>query len=120
VEGRSEPDVLFLACTRPAMFLGVPLQAFAVLLVGCGEFFVLSGLGGSGLSRLILTAVVSALAYVACRIATAIDHNIFNILFLWCTTKGRASRNARFWHGSSATPSPLRPARNVKEIVFHA
>src|SRR3954454_21018681 len=120
MEGRGEPDTLFLACTRPAMFLGVPLQAFAVLLVGCGEFFVLSGLGRHGLSRMIVTAVVSSLAYVACRIATAIDHNIFCILFLWCTTKGRASRNARFWHGSSATPAPLRPARHAREIVFHA
>jgi type IV secretory pathway VirB3-like protein len=102
------------------MFLGIPIQAFAVLLVGCGEFFVLSGLGGNGLSRMVVTAAVTGFAYAACRIATAIDHNIFGILFLWCTTKGRASRNACFWHGSSAAPVPLRQARRAKEPVFYA
>jgi type IV secretory pathway VirB3-like protein len=69
---------------------------------------------------MVVTAAVTGLAYGACRIATAIDHNIFGILFLWCTTKGRASRNARFWHGSSGTPAPLRQARHAKELVFYA
>ena len=46
MEGKSGHPVL--ACTRPAMFIGIPLQAFAVLLICCGEFFVLSGLSGAG------------------------------------------------------------------------
>lgn len=117
MEGNS--DTLFIACTRPAMFLGIPLQAFAVLLICCGEFFVLSGLGGAGVSRLVLTGALSAAGYSACRIAVAKDHNMFGILFLWATTKGRASRNAVYWRGSSVSPSPVRPARKPAELAYY-
>jgi type IV secretion system protein VirB3 len=112
-------DTLFIACTRPAMFIGIPLQAFAVLLICCGEFFVLSGLSGAGVSRLVVSGVLGAAGYGACRIAVAKDHNMFGILFLWATTKGRASRNALYWRGSSASPSPVHPARKATELVCY-
>jgi len=117
MEGKA--DTLFLACTRPAMFIGIPLQAFAVLLICCGEFFVLSGLSGAGISRLVMTGLLSTSGYAACRIAVAKDHNMFGILFLWATTKGRASRNTLYWRGSSASPFPLRPARRAAEIIYY-
>ena len=115
-----ETDILFLACTRPAMFIGVPIQACGVLLVLNGEAFVLSGLASHSVWRLLGCTVTCLASYGACRLLTAIDHNIFGILFLWTTTKGRASRNSRFWGGSSATPSPLLMRRKAKEIVFYA
>jgi type IV secretion system protein VirB3 len=115
-----EPDMLFLACTRPAMFVGIPIQAFGVLIIGCGEVFVLSGLATHSVWRLVWCATLSLASYGICRMLTAIDHNIFGILFLWLTTKGRASRNAVFWGGSSASPSPLRRPRTAREITFHA
>lgn len=115
-----ESDVLFLACTRPAMFVGIPIQAFGVLIIVCGEVFVLSGLATHSVWRLVWCAALSLVSYGICRVLTAIDHNIFGILFLWITTKGRASRNATYWGGSSASPSPLRIRRQARDISFYA
>ena len=115
-----EHDVLFLACTRPAMFVGIPIQAFGVLIIVCGEVFVLSGLATHSVWRLFWCAALSLASYGVCRVLTAIDHNIFGILFLWITTKGRASRNASYWGGSSATPSPLRIRWKARDIGFYA
>lgn len=115
-----ETDVLFLACTRPAMFVGIPIQAFGVLIVVCGEVFVLSGLATHSVWRLFWCAALSLASYGVCRVLTAIDHNIFGILFLWITTKGRASRNVPYWGGSSASPSPLRMRRKARDISFYA
>ena len=102
------------------MFLGIPLGAFAILLVGSGEFFVLSGLSGAGISRIVITAAMAATGYALCRIAVAIDHNMFGILFLWVTTKGRVSRNTLYWRGASASPAPVRQARVARDLVFYA
>lgn len=112
--------MLFLACTRPAMFIGIPIQAFGVLIIVCGEVFVLSGLASHSVWRLFWCAALSLGSYAICRVLTAIDHNIFGILFLWFTTKGRASRNATFWGGSSASPSPLRRPRKAREVTIYA
>ena len=116
----AKPDTLFLACCRPAMFLGIPLGAYATLLFVCGEFFVLSGLAGNGISRLVVTGAIASVGYVACRIATAWDHNVFGILFLWLTTKVRTIPNAGYWHGSSVSPFPVRQARHARELVHYA
>jgi type IV secretion system protein VirB3 len=102
------------------MFIGIPIQAFAILLVVCGEVFVLSGLATHSVWRLVCCAAFALGSYAVCRVLTGIDHNIFGILFLWATTKGRATRNARFWGGSSSSPVPLRPPRQAKEITIHA
>jgi type IV secretion system protein VirB3 len=102
------------------MFVGIPIQAFGVLIIACGEVFVLSGLATHSVWRLFWCAALSLASYGLCRALTAIDHNIFGILFLWITTKGRASRNAPYWGGSSATPSPLRMNRKVRELCIYA
>jgi type IV secretion system protein VirB3 len=102
------------------MFAGIPIQAFGVLIIVCGEAFVLSGLATHSVWRLFWCAALSLVSYGACRVLTAIDHNIFGILFLWITTKGRASRNAPYWGGSSASPSPLRMHRKAQDIIFYA
>ena len=115
-----QADVLFLACTRPAMFVGIPIQAFGVLIIVCGEVFVLSGLATHSVWRLFWCGVLSLASYGVCRVLTGIDHNIFGILFLWITTKGRASRNSPYWGGSSASPSPLRMRRTMQDIRFYA
>ena len=112
--------MLFLACTRPAMFVGIPIQAFGVLIIVCGEVFVLSGLASHSVWRLVWCTALSLVSYGACRLLTAIDHNIFGILFLWITTKGRTSRAAPYWGGSSASPSPLRMRRKAQDICCHA
>src|ERR1700750_3237867 len=115
-----DADTLFLACCRPAMFLGIPLAAYAALLLICGEFFVLSALGGNGVWRLISTAAMATVGYAACRILTAWDHNIFGIVALWFTTKVRTLPNWGYWAGSSVSPFPVRPARKARDLHYHA
>ena len=94
-EARLTEDTLFLACTRPAMVWGVPIEAMAVNAMLTSLVFILMknplyGVAGVGL-------------HVAFRALADRDHNCFRVLFLWIETKGR-SRNGGLWGGSSASP----------------
>jgi type IV secretion system protein VirB3 len=105
-------DTLFLACTRPAMVFGLPQEAFAVLLIGCGEVWVFS-------QRPFIAGPFAVLCYGACWLAAAYDPHIFTAIFLWLRTWLRASINGDRWGGASVAPTPLRAAR-PKDIVVHA
>jgi type IV secretion system protein VirB3 len=93
-------DSLFLACTRPAMVLGVPMEAVGVNVIASGVVFLV---GGSLLY--LLTAPALHLVF---RAVCKADHNAFRLLFVYVDTKGR-SRNGALWGGSST--SPLRVVR---------
>lgn len=92
-------DTLFLACTRPAMFAGVTVEAMGInvfvttlLFLGLGSiFYALIGVVLHGLSRIIVRH----------------DHNAFRVLAGWADTKGRY-RNSAYWGGSSVTPLRLK------------
>lgn len=102
------------------MFAHIPIEAFGVLIVGNGELFILSGLWSHSLWRIFWCAGCAGVTYAACRALTAWDHNIFRVLHLWLRTKGRSTRNARYWGGSSVTPLPLNPPRREKDVVTYA
>lgn len=96
---RLQEDVLFLACTRPALILGVPMEAMGVnLIVSCVAF-----LGGGSLLYLLIAPVLHVVFQAICRA----DPNAFRVLYLFVETKGRA-RNGGLWGGSSPSPLPLR------------
>ena len=103
-------DTLFLACTRPAMWHGVPLEALAINVMVTGIVFVLM----SNPFYLLIGIVV----HYAIRALISHDYNIFKTLRLWADTKGRA-RNKDLWGGSSVSPLPLRPARHAREVRIH-
>jgi type IV secretion system protein VirB3 len=103
-------DVLFLACTRPAMWQGVPLEALALNGMATGIIFVL-------MSNPFYMLVGVAVHYLV-RAFISHDYNAFTTLRLWAETKGRA-RNKDRWGGSSVSPTPLRPARRVQEVRIH-
>jgi len=95
---RLEEDVLFLACTRPALVLGVPMEAMGVnLIVSCVAF-----LAGGSLLYLLIAPVLHVVFQAICKA----DPNAFRVLYLWLETRGRA-RNSGLWGGSSASPLPL-------------
>ncbi len=75
-------DTLFLACTRPAMWQGVPLEALAVngMLTGI-VFIVLSNP---------FYLLIGVVIHYATRALVSHDYNIFSTLRLWAETKGRA------------------------------
>lgn len=97
-EERLAEDPLFLACTRPAMVMGVPMEAMGVNVILSGLVFLI---GGSLLYLLVAPAL-----HMVFRAICRADHNAFRLLFVYVDTKGRA-RNAALWGGSSPSPLPL-------------
>ena len=105
---RLEEEPLFLACTRPALVLGVPMEAMGLnLIFSCVVFLA----AGSMLWLLIAPAL-----HLVFRAVCRSDPNAFRVLYLWVETKGRA-RNGGVWGGSSATPLPLRRAKSWQEFA---
>ena len=98
-EERLTEDTLFLACTRPAMVLGVPMEAVGVNVILTAVAF----LAGHSLLYLLIAPVLHLVFQAVCKS----DPNAFRVLWLWVETRGRA-RNTALWGGSSATPLPLR------------
>ncbi len=103
-------DTLFLACTRPAMWQGVPVEAACINAMGTVIFFIIMKNPCYMLIGVVLHYVIRAFI--------SKDYNIFGILRSWMDTKGRA-RNAARWGGSSVSPLPLGPARNAREVRIH-
>lgn len=95
---RLTEDPLFLACTRPAMVMGVPMEAMGVNVILSGVVFLV---GGSLLYLLVAPAL-----HLVFRAICKADHNAFRLLFVYVDTKGRA-RNGVTWGGSSPTPLPV-------------
>jgi len=97
-EERLAEDPLFLACTRPAMIMGVPMEAMGVNVILSGLVFLV---GGS-----LLYLLVAPVLHMVFRAICRADQNAFRLLFVYVDTKGRA-RNAALWGGSSPSPLPL-------------
>ncbi len=107
-EERLTEDVLFLACTRPAMILGAPMEAVGINII----FTAIAFLAGHSLLHLLIAPVLHLVFQAICKS----DHNAFRILWLYVDTKGR-SRNSALWGGSSATPLPLRRRFSASELA---
>ena len=101
-------DTLFLACTRPAMFAGVTVEAMGInvfvttlLFLGLGSIcYALIGVASHGLTRVIIRH----------------DHNAFRVLAGWADTKGRY-RTTRYWGGSSLTPLRLKRSYDLGDLA---
>lgn len=97
----SEPlteDVLFLACTRPAMVLGAPMEAMGVNLAASAIAF----LAADSMLYLLIAPCLHLVFRAICRH----DPNVFRVIYLYLETRGRA-RNAALWGGGSPTPLAL-------------
>ncbi|PWC56208.1 hypothetical protein TSH7_28675 [Azospirillum sp. TSH7] len=103
-------DPLFLACTRPAMWRGVPLEAVALTGMATTIVFVMMGNP--------LYLLVGVALHGAIRLVIAYDHNLFGLLRLWADTKARA-RNREIWGGASVSPLPPVRPRQARELRVH-
>lgn len=108
MEDRLAEDTLFLACTRPAMVAGVPMEAMGVNVIATGVVFLV---GGDLLYLLIAPAL-----HLVFRAICKTDHNAFRVLLAFVDTKGRA-RNGRLWGGSSCTPLRLRRRFDLGDLA---
>jgi type IV secretion system protein VirB3 len=102
-------DVLFLACTRPAMFAGAPMAAVGLNLMVTATAF----LAGRSLLYLLVAPAVHFTCAAVCRS----DPNMFRLLWLFADTRGRA-RNASLWGGSSPSPLPALRRRRPRDLRY--
>lgn len=96
---RLREETLFLAVTRPTMWLGVPLEASLPIALAACLTLIVSG------NPLYAGAIGGACLAVA-RLIERHDANAFRLLWLWTMTKAR-SRNRAWWGGSSYSPLPV-------------
>ena len=106
-DDRLTEDILFLACTRPAMVLGVPMEAMGLIVMVSAVAF----LAGDSL----LYLLVAPGLWLTCRGICRTDHNAFRVLLAFIETKGRA-RNRTVWGGSSSSPLALRRQLTAREV----
>lgn len=107
-EERLAEDTLFLACTRPAMVAGVPMEAMGLNLIVSATVF----LAANSPFYLLIAPVLHVVFRAICKH----DHNALRVLWQFVETKGR-SRTSAAWGGSSATPLPLRRRYSVQEAL---
>lgn len=96
-------DPLFLALTRPTLWLGVPVEA--TMAIGFISVFALMGLGNP-----IWALALGGALLGAARLIVRTDYNMFRILFLFGRTKAGAP-NKMIWGGASYSPLPVKGSR---------
>jgi type IV secretion system protein VirB3 len=92
-------DTLYLAATRPALFMGVPIVMAALMLMAVGLIVVL-------LKNPLYLAIMIPVWFAA-RALVARDYNAVGVLLLYLRTAGR-SVDSRDWGGASVTTHPIR------------
>ena len=107
-EERLTEDALFLACTRPAMILGVTMEAFGLNIMFSTILYILAGS--------ILYGLVALPIHGLCRVICKHDPNQFRILFAFFETKGR-HRNGKIFGGSSCTPLRLIRRHTFRDLA---
>lgn len=101
-------DTLYLAATRPAMFMGVPIVMAALMLMVVGFIVVL-------LKNPLYLAVMIPVWFAA-RELVARDYNAVGVLLLFLRTAGR-SVDSREWGGASVATHPIRLKRRGRGMI---
>jgi type IV secretion system protein VirB3 len=94
-------DPLYLACTRPAMVWGAPMEAMGLNIILTGFAF----LAGGGLGWLLIGPTLHLIA----RALTRHEPNAFRLLWLHLELAGKG--RLTMWGGTSHDPLPAQPAR---------
>jgi type IV secretion system protein VirB3 len=100
-------DSLMLAMTRPPVFAGIPLGAFAaVMSAGMLTF--------AATNNFLWGLVVAVPLYLISRVVVIYDINAFNLVGLWLRTRFKQSifsTNRRYWGGNSYSPTAIHLAK---------
>lgn len=94
-----EIDTLYLAATRPALFMGVPLVVAVAFMMLAGFVIVFFE---NPLYELILIPL-----WFGARVLVARDYNAVGVAVLFLRTAGRGVDGPK-WGGASVSPLPLR------------
>jgi type IV secretion system protein VirB3 len=103
-----EVSTLYLAATRPALFMGVPLIV-AVFFMMLGGFIIV--LLENPLYELLLIPL-----WLAARVLVARDYNAVGVAVLFLRTAGRSVDSPR-WGGASVAPLPIRVPTRGRGMV---
>jgi type IV secretion system protein VirB3 len=103
-----EIDTLYLAATRPAMFLGVPLTVGAIMLMMTGLIVVI-------FKNPFYLAIMVPIWFGA-RELVARDYNAVDVVLLYLRTAGRSVDSLR-WGGASVSPHPIRIRNRGRGMV---
>ncbi|MEO5598863.1 MAG: VirB3 family type IV secretion system protein [Novosphingobium sp.] len=100
-------DSLMLAMTRPPVFAGIPMGAFAsVLSAGMLVF--------AATNNFLWGIAVAGPLYLISRVVVLYDINAFNLVGLWLRTRFKQSifvTNRRYWGGNSYSPTAIHLAK---------
>ncbi|NTF91461.1 type IV secretion system protein VirB3 [Agrobacterium rhizogenes] len=100
---RLEEATLYLAATRPALFLGVPLTLAGLFMMFAGFVIVIV--------QNPLYEVVLLPLWFGARLVVERDYNAASVVLLFLQTAGR-SVDGLIWGGASVSPNPIKvPAR---------
>jgi type IV secretion system protein VirB3 len=111
----AEPDVLYVAITRPAMKLGVPIEGLVLNGTITWFAFIWASHGGGHLLRMLLCLLLFPVMHVPMRIVASIDHNLFHIGRLWLS-RGISFRT-RAWGGELLPALPHRLPTHEREVA---
>ena len=103
-----EIDTLYLAATRPAMFMGVPLAVGALLMMLCGLIVVI-------MKNPLYLGVMVPLWFGA-RELVARDYNAVGVVLLYLRTAGRSVNNHQ-WGGASISPFTIRMKNRGRGMI---
>jgi type IV secretion system protein VirB3 len=103
-----ETDTLYLAATRPALFMGVPLVVAVVFMMLAGFVIVL-------LQNPLYEVILIPLWFAA-RVLVARDYNAVGVVVLFLRTAGRGV-DAPLWGGASVSPLPIRVPQRGRGMV---
>ncbi|TCU32602.1 type IV secretion system protein VirB3 [Rhizobium azibense] len=102
-----EEDILFIACTRPAMIAGVTMEAMGLNIMLTTILYIAAGS--------VAYALVGVVFHFMFRTLVKHDHNMFRILVSWIETRGR-SRNTSYWGGATLSPLKLTRAYDERDL----
>ncbi len=94
-----EVDTLYLAATRPALFMGVPLIVGVAFMMLAGFIIVFLE---TPLYEILLVPL-----WFAARVLVARDYNAVGVAVLYLRSTGRAI-DKPLWGGASVAPLPIR------------
>jgi type IV secretion system protein VirB3 len=94
-----QTDTLYLAATRPALFMGVPLALGAIFLMLTGLIVVLM--------KNPLYLIIMLPLFFAARELVSRDYNAVGVVMLYLRTAGRSVDSDK-WGGASVAPLPVR------------
>ena len=102
---RLDETPLFVAATRPALILGLPIGLFVMLLMAATLIVILAR------NPIYAGAVIPA--WLAAQLLVRYDYNAIRVAGLWLQTKCR-SIDTPVWGGASPAPFPVKPSKRPR------